>query len=189
MLHYVQWAIEVEHTKNLKHFRFLDLCINITFEAYLIDCIRSHRKKTCKNMLNSNLKPCIQCVCLLQCSAHKCDFLKMAFFRSLTRHDLILTITRHRKLRLTRFWCHFKAKTLSFRMISKSQFWFWGPYCSFRYDAPHMSIYIAHISARKRSWRRLLLPLPSGNRHNHVASFRCAAKPAALNVIHIVIFP
>ena len=120
MLHFVQWAIGVEHTKNLKHFRFLDLCINITFEAYLIDCIRSHRKKHAKHMLNSNLKPCIQCVCLLQCSAHKCDFLKMAFFRSLTRHDLILTITRHRKLRLTRFWCHFKAKTLSFMMISKS---------------------------------------------------------------------
>ena len=145
MLHYVQWAIEVEHTKNLKHFRFLDLCINITFEAYLIDCIRSYRKKTCKNMLNSNLKPCIQCVCLLQCSAHKCDFLKMAFFRSLTRHDLILTITRHRKLRLTRFWCHFKAKTLSFRMISKSQFWFWGPYCSFRYDGSHL-VYIVYLS-------------------------------------------
>ena len=93
-------------------------------------------QKTCKNMLNSNLKPCIQCVCLLQCSAHKCDFLKWLF--SEVSQGTILTITRHRKLRLTRFWCHFKAKPLSFRMISKSQFWFWGPYCSFRYDAPHI---------------------------------------------------
>ena len=72
-------------------------------------------------------------------------------------------------------------------MISKSQFCFGGPYCSFRYDAPHMSIYIAHISARKRSWRRLLLPLPSGNHHNHVASYRCAAKPTAPNPIRILI--
>ena len=56
------------------------------------------------------------------------QFSQNGFFRSITRHDLILTITRHRKRRLTRFWCNFKAKTLSFKIISKSQFWFWGPY-------------------------------------------------------------
>ena len=153
----VDQPVKSNKVQDIIRYRFSDFCIYVTLELYFIDCIRSHCKNcpnTCENgSIKFSLYSSLLVFRLTKKSVHlNAIFLKcvIPFWTSINIANIVVVSQPNN--RFLRFLCHFKDKTRSFKMVPKSQFWFWGTYCSVLYDESHIVFSDPNSSTFYREW-------------------------------------